>query len=70
MEQIERRIEGNFSQGWATAALVIGLVATGFAVAGFIHSKTYHHPRDTSAPYRQEKGHGQLKEGPTSMLER
>jgi hypothetical protein len=42
----ERRIEPNFSQGWGFA-LFITLLALGcFATAGYIKSRTYHHPAD------------------------
>lgn len=52
MEPTDRRIEANFSQGWGMAAFITLLVAGAFATAGFIHQKTFHHPRDVTAPYR------------------
>lgn len=55
MEQIDRRIEGNFSQGWGVALFITLLVVAAFGIAGTIHNKTYRHPRDTSAEYRKEK---------------
>ena len=58
MEQIDRRIEANFSKGWGMAAFITALVLAAFATAGFIHIKTFRHPRDTTAEYRKEKGHG------------
>jgi hypothetical protein len=70
MEQIDRRIEGSFSQGWATALLVTALVAGGFATAFLIHTKTYRHPRDPTAEYRKEKGHGEEKAAPAGAVER
>ena len=55
MEPTPRRIEGNFSQGWPMAAFITLLVAASFATAGYIHKKTFHPPRDTTAEYRKEK---------------
>jgi hypothetical protein len=66
MEQIDRRIEGSFSQGWPMALFITALVAGAFGTAFFIHSKTYRHPRDPVAEYRKEKGHGERQTGPTS----
>jgi hypothetical protein len=60
MEPTNRRIEGNFSQGWGMALFITLLVVGAFAVAGFIHKTTYRHPRDVTAPYRKgekEKTH-------------
>ena len=53
MEPTNRRIEGNFSQGWGMALFITLLAVGAFATAGFIHKQTYHHPRDVSAPYRK-----------------
>jgi hypothetical protein len=59
MEHIDRRIEGNFSQGWGMALFITALVLGAFVAAGTIHKRTYSHPRDVTAPYRKgphEKG--------------
>ena len=55
MEPIDRRIEGNFSQGWSVALFITLLVAGAFATAGYVHKKTFRPPRDTTAEYRKEK---------------
>ena len=52
MEPIDRRIEGNFSQGWGVALFITLLVAALFTTAGLIHKNTFHHPRDVTAPYK------------------
>ena len=70
MDYTDRRIEGNFSQGWSRALLVIALVVAGFVTAGLIHKKTYRHPRDPMAEYRKEKGHGAEKAAPAATAER
>jgi hypothetical protein len=54
MQSTDRRIEGNFSQGWGVAAFIILLVAALWTTAFTIHKKTYRHPRDVTAPYRKE----------------
>ena len=55
MQPTNRRIEGNFSQGWPVAIFITLLVALAFATAGTIHKKTYRHPRDVTGEYRKEK---------------
>jgi hypothetical protein len=54
MEPTNRRIEGNFSQGWGVAMFITLLVVGAFATAGFIHKKTYRSPRDVTASYRKD----------------
>ena len=66
MEPTNRRIEGNFSQGWGVALFITLLVVGAFATAGMIHKQTYRHPRDVTAPYR--KAEKAETHGPTSML--
>ena len=66
MEHTDRRIEGNFSQGWGMALFITALVAGAFATANFIHRRTFHHPREVTAPYRKgphEKGGEAAAEG-------
>ncbi|HET9012991.1 MAG TPA: hypothetical protein VFN38_14290 [Gemmatimonadaceae bacterium] len=65
MEPTNRRIEGNFSQGWGMALFITLLVVGAFATAGFIHKKTYRHPRDVTAPYRKDE---KAKIGATTAL--
>jgi hypothetical protein len=55
MEPTNRRIEGNFSQGWPVAIFITLLVAAAFVTAGTIHKKTYRHPRDVMGEYTKEK---------------
>jgi hypothetical protein len=55
MQPTDRRIEGNFSQGWGTALFIVLLVVLGFVTAGTIHKKTYRSPRDVTAPYRHQE---------------
>ena len=45
-----RRIEGNFNQGWGTAAFVTLLVVLCFAVAFTINRRTHRSPTDVLAP--------------------
>lgn len=42
----DRRIEGNFSQGWPIAAFITLLAVGAFLTAGYIKSRTYHSPND------------------------
>jgi hypothetical protein len=46
----ERRIEGNFKQGWGIALLIVGLAVGAFAAAGLIKQRTFHSPNDVLAP--------------------
>ena len=46
----ERRVEGNFSQGWGVAAFIVVLAVGAFVTAGVIKSRTYHSPNDPVAP--------------------
>jgi hypothetical protein len=55
MQPTDRRIEGNFSQGWPVALFITALVAGAFFTAGMIHKKTFRSPRDVTAEYRKEK---------------
>lgn len=69
MDHIDRRIEGNFSQGWGVALFITALVAAAFVGAGTIHKRTFHHPRDVTAPYRKgahEAGGAAAAEGRTA----
>jgi hypothetical protein len=54
MEPTNRRIEGNFSQGWGMALFITLLVVGAFVTAGLIHKRTYRSPRDVTAPYRKD----------------
>lgn len=58
-----KRIEGSFSQGWLFAAFITALVFGSFALAGFIHKKTFRSPNDVSAPYRKGEEHVAAKAG-------
>jgi hypothetical protein len=51
-----RRIEGNFSQGWPMALFITALAVGSFVTAGLIHKRTFHSPNDVTAPYRKEAG--------------
>ena len=42
----DRRIEGNFSQGWGVAAFIVLLAVGAFVVAGTIKKNTFHSPND------------------------
>lgn len=42
----ERRIEGNFSQGWGIAGLILLLAVASFVGAGLIKKRTFHDPID------------------------
>jgi hypothetical protein len=55
MQSTDRRIEGNFSQGWPVALFITALVAGAFFTAGMIHKQTFHSPRDVTGEYRKEK---------------
>jgi hypothetical protein len=48
----DRRIEGNFSQGWGIAALVTLLAVACFVGAFLINRATHYSPTDTLAPAR------------------
>ncbi|HUQ81684.1 MAG TPA: hypothetical protein VM076_11120 [Gemmatimonadaceae bacterium] len=50
-----RRIEGSFSQGWPVAIFITALAVGSFALAGFIHKRTFRSPNDVTAQYRKEK---------------
>ena len=58
-----KRIEGSFSQGWGFAAFITALAFGSFAMAGYIHKKTFRSPNDVSAPYRKGEEHGAAKPG-------
>ena len=59
-----KRIEGSFSQGWGFAAFITALAFGSFALAGYIHKKTFRSPNDVSAPYRKGgEEHGPAKPG-------
>ena len=59
-----KRIEGNFSQGWGFAAFITLLAFGSFALAGYIHMKTFKSPNDVTAPYRKGgEEHGAAKAG-------
>ena len=58
-----KRIEGSFSQGWRFAAFITALAFGSFAMAGYIHKKTFRSPNDVSAPYRKGEEHGAAKPG-------
>jgi hypothetical protein len=53
-----KRIEGSFSQGWPFAAFITALAFGSFAMAGYIHKRTFRSPNDVSAPYRKGEEHG------------
>ena len=55
MEPTNRRIEGNFSQGWLVALFITALAVGSFITAGVIHKKTFRSPRDVTAEYKKEK---------------
>jgi hypothetical protein len=46
----DRRIEGNFSQGWGIAALITLLAVAAFVTAGVLKRNTFHSPNDPLAP--------------------
>jgi hypothetical protein len=46
----DRRIEGNFSQGWGIAGLIVALAVASFVVAGVVKRNTYHAPTDPIGP--------------------
>ena len=46
----DRRIEGNFSQGWGIAGLITLLAVAAFIGAGVINRKTHRAPTDPLAP--------------------
>lgn len=54
-----KRIEGSFSRGWPFALFITALAFGSFAMAGFIHKKTFRSPNDVSAPYRKGEDHGE-----------
>ena len=56
MAHNNRRIDGSFSQGWPVAIFITALAFGSFALAGFIHKKTFRSPNDVTAEYRKEKG--------------
>jgi hypothetical protein len=55
----DRRIEGNFSQGWGIAGLIVLLAVAAFVGAGLLKRNTYHPPTDplggASAPAAETK---------------
>ena len=46
----DRRIEGNFSQGWGIAGLITLLAVVAFITAGIIKSRTFQSPSDPLGP--------------------
>ena len=42
----DRRIEGNFSQGWGIAAFIVLLAVAAFVTAGVVKRNTFHPPTD------------------------
>ncbi len=42
----DRRIEGNFSQGWGIAGLIVLLAVAAFVGAGLLKRNTFHPPTD------------------------
>jgi hypothetical protein len=58
MAPTNKRIEGNFSQGWPMALFITALAVGSFATAGYIHKKTFRAPTDVTADYRKEKVEG------------
>jgi hypothetical protein len=50
----DRRIEGNFSQGWGFALFITLLAVGSYVTAGLIHKATFRSPNDVSAPYRHQ----------------
>ena len=46
----DRRIEGNFSQGWGIAGLIVLLAVVAFVSAGLLKRNTYRSPSDPLAP--------------------
>jgi hypothetical protein len=53
-DHVDRRIEGNFSQGWPFAIFIVLLVAGAFGVAGMIYRSTFRSPNDVAAEYRRQ----------------
>lgn len=55
----DRRIEGNFSQGWGIAGFIVLLAVAAFVGAGLLKRSTYHPPTDPLAPAAraQPEGH-------------
>jgi hypothetical protein len=50
----DKRIEGNFSQGWPFALFITALAVGAFVTAGLIHKATFRSPNDVTAEYRKE----------------
>lgn len=46
----DRRIEGNFSQGWGIAGLIVLLAVVAFVSAGLVKRNTFRSPNDPLAP--------------------
>ena len=46
----DRRIEGNFSQGWGIAGLIVLLAVASFVGAGLLKKNTFHDPTDPLGP--------------------
>ncbi|MGQ0537308.1 MAG: hypothetical protein ACT4R6_00040 [Gemmatimonadaceae bacterium] len=55
----DRRIEGNFSQGWGVAGLITLLAIALFVTAGLVKRNTFRSPNDPlgPAPTTTERGH-------------
>ena len=53
-DHVDRRIEGNFSQGWPVAIFITLLAVGAFVTAGLIHRATFRSPNDVTAEYRPQ----------------
>ncbi len=53
----DRRIEGNFSQGWGVAAFITLLAVGAFVAAGVYKKNTFHSPNDVTAPADRPESH-------------
>ncbi|MEP7345650.1 MAG: hypothetical protein ABI877_10290 [Gemmatimonadaceae bacterium] len=53
----DRRIEGNFSQGWGVAAFITLLAVGAFVAAGVYKKNSFHSPNDVSAPADHPETH-------------
>jgi hypothetical protein len=53
----DRRIEGNFSQGWGVAAFITLLAVGAFVAAGVYKQNNFHSPNDVSAPADHPESH-------------
>jgi hypothetical protein len=46
----EKRIEGNFNQGWGFATFITLLVVACFVIAFTVNRRTHHSPNDVMVP--------------------